>query len=99
MTTDVDVLVIGAGPGGIAAADLLSGSGARVLLVDAGRPYQRRACPVDMGRSCHGCRNVCNVISGFGGSIHFGDGVKLSRFPSGRRLAELLGEGGAERLS
>jgi uncharacterized FAD-dependent dehydrogenase len=52
-----------------------------------------------MGRSCHGCRSICNVISGFGGSIHYGDGVKLSRFPSGRRLAELLGDGRAERLS
>ena len=99
MTTDVDVLVIGAGPGGIAAADSLSDSGARVLLVDAGRPYQRRSCPVDMGKSCHGCRSICNVISGFGGSIHYGDGVKLSRFPSGRRLAELLGDGRAEELT
>lgn len=99
MTTDVDVLVVGAGPGGIVAADSLSEAGARVLLVDAGRPYQRRTCPVDMGRACHGCRGVCNVISGFGGSIHFGDGVKLSRFPSGRRLAELLEVGRVEQLT
>jgi uncharacterized FAD-dependent dehydrogenase len=38
---------------------------------------------------------VCNVISGFGGSVHYGDAVKLSRFPAGRRLADLLG---AERI-
>ncbi|MFE2725645.1 hypothetical protein [Kitasatospora sp. NPDC059327] len=98
MTTFVDTLVIGAGPAGLIAADRLSDDRARVLLVDAGRPYQRRACPVDLMRSCNGCKGICNVISGFGGSIHYGDGVKLSRFPSGRRLAELLGTERAETL-
>lgn len=99
MTSDVDVLVIGTGPAGLLAADRLASRDARVLLVDAGRPFQRRICPVDLGRTCHGCRGICNVISGFGGSIHYGDGVKLSRFPSGRRLAELLGAERAEVLT
>jgi uncharacterized FAD-dependent dehydrogenase len=98
MSTSVDVLVIGAGPAGLMAADRLAGK-ARALVVDAGRAYQRRPCPVDRGRQCHGCGGICNVISGFGGSIHYGDGVKLSRFPSGRRLAELLGDARSERLS
>ena len=31
------------------------------------------------------------MISGFGGSIHYGDGLKLSKFPSGRRLQKILG--------
>lgn len=92
----VDTLVIGAGPAGLIAADRLAEDKAHVLVVDAGRPYQRRACPVDLMRSCNGCKGICNVISGFGGSIHYGDGVKLSRFPSGRRLAELLGAERAE---
>ncbi|MFD7447933.1 FAD-dependent oxidoreductase [Kitasatospora sp. NPDC059827] len=99
MTTIVDTLVIGAGPAGLVAADRLAENGARVLLVDAGRPYQRRTCPVDLMRSCNGCKGICNVISGFGGSIHYGDGVKLSQFPSGRRLAELLGTERAEALA
>ncbi|MGN2636417.1 hypothetical protein ACWEKT_26995 [Nocardia takedensis] len=91
MSVDVDVLVIGCGPGGISAADRLAAGGARVLAVDAGRGHTVRTCPVDLMMACHGCRATCNVISGFGGCIHYGDGVKLSRFPSGRRLAELLG--------
>ncbi|MGI8307071.1 FAD-dependent monooxygenase [Saccharopolyspora hattusasensis] len=94
-----DVLVIGAGPAGLLAADRLAQQGVGAVLVDAGRHYGRRICPVDRLRSCHGCRGVCNVISGFGGSIHYGDGVKLSKFPSGRRLAELLGAERAEQLT
>ncbi|MEW1657816.1 FAD-dependent oxidoreductase [Streptomyces sp. NPDC093707] len=97
--TTADVLVIGAGPAGLLAADRLAAQGVNVLLVDAGRHYTRRICPVDRLKSCNGCRGICNVISGIGGSIHYGDGVKLSRFPSGRRLAELLGDERAEHLS
>ncbi|MET8541565.1 FAD-dependent monooxygenase [Kitasatospora sp. NPDC004799] len=99
MTTIVDTLVVGAGPAGLVAADRLAENGTQVLLVDAGRPYRRRTCPVDLLRSCSGCKGICNVISGFGGSIHYGDGVKLSQFPSGRRLAELLGTERAETLA
>jgi uncharacterized protein len=94
-----DVVVIGAGPGGMLAARSLAGSALKVLVIDAGRTYRQRACPVDRMRQCHGCGGICNVISGFGGSIHYGDGVKLSRFPSGRRLAELLGAERAEQLA
>lgn len=97
--TDVDVVVIGCGPSGLMAADRLAADDARVLLLDAGRAHPARVCPVDKLRACHGCQGCCNVISGFGGSVHYGDGVKLSRFPSGRRLAELLGSPRAERLS
>lgn len=99
LSTTADVLVIGAGPAGMLAADRLAQHGTRVLLVDAGRFHTRRICPVDRGKSCHGCRGICNVISGFGGSIHYGDGVKLSRFPSGHRLAELLSHERAHALS
>lgn len=99
MTEVIDVLVIGAGPAGLLAADRLATQGMNVLLVEAGRPHMKRICPVDKMHSCHGCKSICNVISGFGGSIHYGDGVKLSRFPSGRRLAELLGVQRAEQLS
>ncbi|MFB7500398.1 DNA polymerase subunit beta [Streptomyces sp. NPDC056161] len=38
------------------------------------------------------------MISGFGGSMHFGDGAKLSLLPSGRRLITHFGEPVAQRL-
>ena len=96
----VDVVVVGAGPAGILAAHRIAASGRlSVLLVEAGRHYTRRGCPVDRGNTCRGCSGICNVISGFGGSIHFGDGVKLSQFPSGRRLLETFGPDRARQLS
>jgi uncharacterized FAD-dependent dehydrogenase len=69
-----------------------------VLLLEAGRPYRRRPCPVDRGFACTGCAGVCNVVSGFGGSMHYGDGAKLSLLPSGRRLIPHLGEERAHEL-
>lgn len=98
-TKETEILVIGAGPAGLLATDRLARHGVDVTLVDAGRHHARRVCPVDRLRSCHGCRGICNVISGFGGSIHYGDGVKLSKFPSGRRLAEMLGAERSHQLS
>lgn len=89
----VDVLVVGAGPAGIAAALRTAGTSHLVVgVLEAGRPHRRRRCPVDAGGTCHGCSGICNVISGFGGSVHYGDAVKLSRFPAGRRLLHTLGE-------
>lgn len=96
--TTWDVAVLGAGPAGIAAALRLADAGLSVRLVESGRPFAHRPCPVDHGRRCHGCGGICNVISGFGGSVHYGDGVKLSKFPSGRRLQELLEPEAAPRL-
>jgi uncharacterized FAD-dependent dehydrogenase len=88
-----DVVIIGTGPAGLATSLALSKRSfhGKVVLLEIGRHYTRRFCPVDHQLSCSGCGGVCNVLSGFGGSIHYGDGVKLSRFPSGRRLAEYIG--------
>ncbi|MFH8257743.1 DNA polymerase subunit beta [Streptomyces roseolus] len=88
-----DVVIAGAGPAGLACARaiLTAAPGTDILLLEAGRPYRRRPCPVDRGRACTGCNKICNVVSGFGGSMHYGDGAKLSLLPSGRRLVPHLG--------
>lgn len=88
-----NVAIAGAGPAGLACAHAVvaAAPAARVLLLEAGRPLLRRPCPVDRGRACTGCAGICNVVSGFGGSMHYGDGVKLSLLPSGRRLVPHLG--------
>lgn len=86
-------MIVGAGPAGIAAAISLLHSKfrGRITILERGRPHARRVCPVDHGRACKGCGGVCNVLSGFAGAIHYGDSVKLSRFPAGRRLRTILG--------
>ncbi|MBU8857713.1 MULTISPECIES: NAD(P)-binding protein [unclassified Micromonospora] len=96
----VDVVVVGAGPGGLACAQTVvrRSPGRRVLLLEAGRGLRNRPCPVDRGLRCTGCAGICNVISGFGGCVHYGDGVKLSLLPSGRRLVDHFGEARAGQL-
>lgn len=98
---EYDALVVGAGPAGLASALAITEATptARVLLLEAGRRHSMRPCPVDDGRSCNGCAGICNVVSGFGGAMHYGDGVKLSMPPSGKRLVELMGERPAMELA
>lgn len=88
------VAIIGSGPAGLAAAATIRADcpSAAITIFEKGRLARARICPVDRGQICDGCKGKCNVISGFGGSIHWGDAIKLSRFPSGRRLAALLGD-------
>ncbi|MBV9024277.1 MAG: DNA polymerase subunit beta [Streptomycetaceae bacterium] len=95
-----NVVIAGVGPAGLACAHTLQARAPhlRVLLLEAGRAFCRRPCPVDRGLRCTGCGGVCNVISGFGGSMHYGDGAKLSLLPSGRRLITHFGEAAAQRL-
>ncbi|MFH9820231.1 FAD-binding protein [Streptomyces sp. NPDC017230] len=100
MDDQFDVVIAGAGPAGLACAHTLQDRAPhlRVLLLEAGRAFRRRPCPVDRGLRCTGCGGVCNVISGFGGSMHYGDGAKLSLLPSGRRLIPHLGASVAHKL-
>jgi len=92
--TNYDVIIVGSGPAGLASAYLLTklDPNINVIVLDVGRFHSRRPCPVDNGQECKGCGGICNVISGFGGCMHYGDGIKLSLMPSGRRLIELFGE-------
>jgi len=76
-STETDVLIVGAGPAGLAAAAGLRGTGLRMLVVEQGSSLVER----DAHRSRH-------LASGVGGAGLFSDG-KFSFRPSATRLWEL----------
>lgn len=90
--TETRVAVVGAGPAGLSASRyLMDRQGFSVELFESGRNSNARICPVDRAMPCNGCAGSCNVLSGVGGCIQPGDSIKLSAFPSGRRLLEKIG--------
>lgn len=74
-TMDYDVIIIGAGPGGIFSAYELRNSGLRVAVFEDGNELSKRKCPIDGNKikSCIGCK-TCSIMSGFGGAGAFSDG-------------------------
>ena len=69
-----DVIIIGAGPGGIFAAyELMQHKPElKVAVFEAGHPLAKRNCPIDgvKVKSCIGCKS-CSIMSGFGGAGAF----------------------------
>lgn len=76
-----DVIVVGAGPSGIFLAYELKrlNENLKILLVDQGRPVEKRVCPVAHGGKCVKCKPFCHITNGFSGAGAFSDG-KLSLF-------------------
>lgn len=72
-----DVIIVGAGPGGIFAAYELMKQNAslRVGVFEAGHALDKRHCPIDGDKikTCIGCKS-CSIMSGFGGAGAFSDG-------------------------
>lgn len=57
--------IIGAGVSGIFLAYSLAERNKKILLIEKGKPLDKRSCPLDIGESCH-C-DVCDKYFGFGG--------------------------------
>lgn len=72
-----DVIIIGAGPGGIFSAyELISKNDSlKIAVFEAGNSLSKRKCPIDGDRvkSCIQCK-TCAIMSGFGGAGAFSDG-------------------------
>lgn len=70
-----DIIIIGAGPGGIYAAYELCDSHKSIAVFDAGHALAKRRCPIDgvKIKNCIGCP-TCSIMSGFGGAGAFSDG-------------------------
>ena len=74
---DYDIIIIGAGPGGIYSAYELTKehTDLKIAVFEAGNPLEKRKCPIDGEKvtSCIRCK-TCAIMSGFGGAGAFSDG-------------------------
>ena len=90
-----DVIIVGAGPGGIYAAYELAKSDKtlKVAMFDLGHSLEKRACPIDgvKVKSCINCK-TCSIMSGFGGAGAFSDGKYNITNAFGGSLHEHIGK-------
>jgi len=83
-----DVLIVGAGPAGMFAANELVDKGYSILIVDMGKEVENRECPINTISICTHCK-PCNIMCGVGGSGTFSDGTLNLRPDIGGDLFEL----------
>ncbi len=99
---DYDVLIIGAGPGGIFTAYELvhqTPTPLKTAVFELGNPLNKRKCPIDGEKikSCIRCR-TCSIMSGFGGAGAFSDGKYNITNDFGGSLHEHVGKARALEL-
>ena len=90
-----DVIIIGAGPGGIFAAYELLEKRAdlKIAVFEAGNELSKRHCPIDGDKikSCINCKS-CSIMNGFGGAGAFSDGKYNITNNFGGTLYEYIGK-------
>ncbi|MCD2493702.1 FAD-dependent oxidoreductase [Lacrimispora sp. NSJ-141] len=94
-----DAVIIGAGPAGIFTAleMLRKGSRKKILMVEQGRPVEKRKCPKGEAGRCIGC-DPCSITTGFSGAGAFSDGKLSLSCEVGGDLPELIGEEFAQEI-
>ena len=95
-----DLIIVGAGPAGIfTAVELLRrGSKKKILLVEKGKPVEKRHCPKAEVGHCVNCRPTCAITTGFSGAGAFSDGKLSLSYEVGGDLPTLIGEEFAQEL-
>ena len=92
---DYDVIIVGAGPGGIFTAYELAKArrGLKIGVLELGKPLDQRHCPIDGNKikSCIRCK-TCSIMSGFGGAGAFSDGKYNITNQFGGTLYEHIGK-------
>ena len=90
-----DIIIIGAGPGGIFTAYELTkkSSDLKIAVFEAGNPLHKRKCPID-GEKIKSCINCpsCAIMNGFGGAGAFSDGKYNITNQFGGTLHEYIGK-------
>ena len=101
MKYDYNVMIIGAGPGGIFSAyELLHKKpDLKIVVLEAGNSLDKRKCPIDGDKvkSCIGCK-TCAIMNGFGGAGAFSDGKYNITNEFGGTLHEYIGKQRATEL-
>ncbi len=95
-----DVIIIGAGPAGIfTALELIrNNSGKKILMVEKGKPVDKRHCPKAETGKCMNCKPNCMITTGFSGAGAFSDGKLSLSCEVGGELPALIGEESAQNL-
>ena len=90
-----DVIIIGAGPGGIFTAyELVERKPSlKIAVFEMGHELKKRKCPIDGEKikTCIHCRS-CSIMSGFGGAGAFSDGKYNITNDFGGTLHEYIGK-------
>ncbi len=90
-----DVIIVGAGPGGIYTAyELIQKKpDLKIAVFEAGHALEKRHCPIDGDKvkSCVKC-SCCSIMSGFGGAGAFSDGKYNITNDFGGTLHEYVGK-------
>lgn len=95
-----DVIIVGAGPAGIfTALELLrNGSKSKILLIEKGKPVEKRHCPKAEIGKCVNCKPSCAITTGFSGAGAFSDGKLSLSYEVGGDLPDLIGAEFAQEL-
>ena len=71
-----DLIIVGSGPAGIfTALELIKrGTKKKMLLIEKGKPVEKRHCPKAEVGHCVNCKPSCAITTGFSGAGAFSDG-------------------------
>lgn len=95
-----DLIIVGSGPAGIfTALELIKkGSKKKILLIEKGKPVEKRHCPKDKTGKCVNCKPSCAITTGFSGAGAFSDGKLSLSYEVGGDLPDLIGADLAQDL-
>jgi uncharacterized protein len=85
------VVIVGAGPAGLFAAQELSRSKTEVTVIDQGQDVPNRICPMKNKGHCLHC-HPCHVMCGIGGAGTYSDGLLNLHPLIGGNLVKLAGD-------
>lgn len=88
-----DVIIVGAGPAGIfTALELVKQkTKKKIILIEKGRPIEKRSCPKSKTKKCMNCKPFCHITTGFSGAGAFSDGKLSLSYEVGGDLPNLIG--------